>query len=69
MDSQSEVKSIGNSTTTPIDMKTYDDVKVVTYVLCDSVCRRMREKGFMAKTVEISLRDNKLNTFETTHYI
>lgn len=67
MDSQSEVKSIGNSTTTPIDMKTYDDVKVVTYVLCDSVCRRMREKGFMAKTVEISLRDNKLNTFSRQH--
>lgn len=63
MNENTEVKSIGNSTTTPRDMKTYEDVKVVMYVLCDSVCRRMREQGFMAKTVGISVRDNELNTF------
>lgn len=63
MDENSEVKSIGNSTTTPRDMKTYDDVKIVMYILCDSVCRRMREQGFMAKTVGISVRDNELNIF------
>ena len=63
MDYNTEVKSIGNSTTTPRDMKTFDDVKVVMYVLCDSVCRRMREQGFMAKTVGISIRDNELNSF------
>ncbi|MEE1219094.1 MAG: DNA polymerase IV [Ruminococcus sp.] len=58
-----EVKSIGNSTTTPKDMVTYDDVKMVMYVLCDSVCRRMREQGFLAKTISINVRDNELNTF------
>ena len=63
MNENSEVKSIGNSTTTPRDMKTFDDVKIVMYVLCDSVCRRMRQQGFMAKTVGISIRDNELNTF------
>lgn len=63
MDYSSEVKSIGNSTTTPRDMKTFEDVKVVLYVLCDSVCRRMREQGFMARTVGISVRDNELNIF------
>ncbi len=63
MNDNTEVKSIGNSTTTPRDMTTYEDVKVVMYVLCDSVCRRMREQGFMAKTVGISVRDNELNTF------
>ncbi len=63
MDENSEVKSIGNSTTTPRDMKTYDDVKIVMYILCDSVCRRMREQGFMAKIVGISVRDNELNIF------
>ena len=63
MNENSEVKSIGNSTTTPRDMKTFDDVKIVMYVLCDSVCRRMRQQGFMAKTVGISIKDNELNTF------
>lgn len=63
MNDNSEVKSIGNSTTTPRDMKTLEDVKIVMYVLCDSVCRRMRQQGFMAKTVGISVRDNELSTF------
>lgn len=63
MDENNDVKSIGNSTTTPRDMKTYEDVKIVMYILCDSVCRRMREQGFMARTVEISIRDNELNSF------
>lgn len=63
MNENSEVKSIGNSTTTPRDMKSFEDVKIVMYVLCDSVCRRMRQQGFMAKTVGISVRDNELNTF------
>ena len=49
MNENSEVKSIGNSTTTPKDMVTFNDVKQVIFVLCDSVCRRMREQGFMAK--------------------
>lgn len=63
MNDNTEVKSIGNSTTTPRDMESFDDVKVVMYVLCDSICRRLREQGFMAKTVEISIRDNELNSF------
>lgn len=63
MNEKSDIKSIGNSTTTPRDMKTFDDVKTVMCVLCDSVCRRMREQGFMAKTVGISVRDNELNCF------
>lgn len=67
MNENSEVKSIGNSTTTPRDMKSFEDVKIVMYVLCDSVCRRMRQQGFMAKTVGISLRDNELNTFNRQH--
>lgn len=67
IDDCSQVKSIGNSTTTPKDMKTYADVKTVMYVLCDSVCRRLREQGFMAKTVSISVRDNELNRFSRQH--
>lgn len=63
MNYTNEAKSISNSTTTPRDMKTFEDVKIVLYVLCDSVCRRMREQGLMARTVGISVRDNELNTF------
>lgn len=67
MDENSDVKSIGNSTTTPRDMKTFEDVKIVMYVLCDSVCRRMRQQGFMAKTIGISIRDHELNIFNRKH--
>ena len=62
IDENSEVKSIGNSTTCARDLENTDDIKVVAYVLCDSVCRRMREQGFMAKTVCVSLRDKNLYT-------
>lgn len=67
MNENSEVKSIGNSTTTPKDMVTFNDVKQVILVLCDSVCRRMREQGFMAKTVCIYIRDNELTTLKRQH--
>ena len=67
MNENSEVKSIGNSTTTPKDMITFNDVKQVIFVLCDSVCRRMREQGFMAKTVCITIRDNELMSFNRQH--
>ena len=48
-------------------MVTFDDVKQVMFVLCDSVCRRMREQGFMAKTVCIYIRDNELMTLTRQH--
>ena len=66
-DEHNEVKSIGNSTTTPKDMKTFEDAKIVLYVLCDSVCRRLRQQGFVAKTVGISVRDCRLSSFNRQH--
>ncbi|MCQ2514515.1 MAG: DNA polymerase IV [Ruminococcus sp.] len=62
IDYTEEVKSIGNSTTTPKDMETIEDVKIVLFVLCESVCRRLREQGFLTRTVSISIRDNELHT-------
>lgn len=56
------VKSIGNSTTAIRDLVCFDDVKIIFMVLCDSVCRRMREQGFRAKEVSISIRDTDLLT-------
>lgn len=57
------IKSVGNSTTTPKDMETDEDVKIVIYILAESVASRLRKNGFRARTVEISLRDNELNSF------
>lgn len=62
-DEVSAVKSIGNSTTAVRDLENIDDVKIIFMVLCDSVCRRMREQGFRAKTVCISVRNCELSTF------
>ncbi len=63
IDEDNSVKSIGNSTTTPRDLVSNEDVKSVMFVLCDSVCRRMREQGFVARTVAINIRDKELFSF------
>ena len=57
------VKSVGNSTTTPKDMETDEDVKIVLYILAESVAARLRENGLRCLTVEISIRDKDLFHF------
>ena len=64
VDEESLIKSIGNSTTTPRDLVCNEDVKITFFLLCESVCARMREHGFLCRTVQISVRDNKLSRFE-----
>ena len=64
MDEDSLIKSIGNSTTTPRDLVCDEDIRVIFYVLSESVCARMREHGFLCQTVAISVRDNELFRFE-----
>lgn len=61
--SDDSVKSIGNSTTCPRDLKNREDVKIVFQVLADSVARRLREIGMYSRCVSISVRDNKLYSF------
>lgn len=63
VDDEQAIKSVGNSTTTPRDLRNDDDVKTVLTVLSESVARRMREQGVKGKTVSISVRDNKLQSF------
>lgn len=58
------VKSIGNSTTAPRDLKSLDDIKIVFSTLCDSVGRRLREQNLRCGVVSISVRDNNLFTHE-----
>lgn len=66
-DNAPAVKSIGNSTTTPKDLKTNEDVKIILYVLADSVARRLREQGFKGRTVTIYIRDNELSSTTRQH--
>ena len=61
------VKSIGNSSTTPRDLMTDEDVKIILYVLSDSVARRLREQGFKGRTVTIYIRDNELFSITRQH--
>ncbi len=61
--SKNHVKSIGNSSTTPRDLKNNEDVKIMMSVLSDSVARRLREHGFFTSCVSISVRDNELMSF------
>ena len=57
------IKSIGNSTTTPRDLTTYEDVAIIAYVLSESVSARLRDNNFVCNVVEISVRDNELHSF------
>ena len=58
-----DVKSVGNSTTTPCDLVTDEDVSTVMRVLAESVAERLREQGFKGRTVTISVRDTNLSSF------
>ena len=58
------IKSVGNSTTTPRDLENEKDVRLIVYVLSESVAARLRQYGFKGKTVQIYIRDNQLRGFE-----
>lgn len=64
---QAPIKSIGNGTTTPRDLENEEDVKIVLYILAESVATRLRENGFSCRVVEISIRNNELYSFTRQH--
>jgi len=64
IESVEDIKSIGNSNTMPRDLVNDDDVRAAFYMLGESVAERMRENGFEATTIKISVRDNELSSFE-----
>lgn len=57
-----EIKSIGNSTTTPHDLCTEEEAKAVLYLLADSVAARLRAHGMTCRTVSVWMRDSELNS-------
>ncbi len=64
LEEEREVKSIGNSTTTPHDLATEEEIKITLYVLCESVAARLREQNLLCSTVQITLRDSLLHTID-----
>ena len=58
------VKSIGNSTTTPRDLRCDRDAEIVFWMLCESVAARLRAHGMLCRTVQIGLRTSDLRCFE-----
>lgn len=61
---KSLIKTVGNSTTAPRDLITDDDIKITLMVLSESVSARLREYGFICRTVQIGIRDHELNWIE-----
>lgn len=57
------IKSVGNSTTTPRDLANDTDVRLVLYLLSESVSERLRENHFEGWVVEVSVRDTDLFYF------
>ena len=57
------IKSVGNSATTPRDLASEEDVLLMLYLLAESVCARMRELVSRCSVVEIYVRDTELNAF------
>lgn len=56
-----EIKSIGNSTTTPKDLCDEEEAKAVLYLLSDSVAARLRAHHLACHTVSVWMRDSELN--------
>ena len=56
--------SISNSTTAPRDLVSENDIKITLYALCESVSTRLREQNFICRTVQITVRDKYLISYE-----
>ena len=56
------IKSVGNSATTPRNLDDEADVKLMLYLLAESVCSRMRELVSRCTVVEIYVRDTELHS-------
>ncbi len=57
---QREIKSIGNSTTTPRDLTTPEEVRSVLTALCENVAQRLKKYHKRGQCVQLSVRFNTL---------
>lgn len=58
------IKSIGNSITAAHDLHHETEIRAVAQMLSESVAARLRESGYLARTLAVSLRDYQLYNFE-----
>lgn len=68
-DERNCIKSIGNGTTTPRDISTPAEAKLVFTVLAESIAARLREQYLKAGGVAIYLRDNALTSFSRQKHL
>lgn len=61
-DNAREIKSIGNGTTSIVDIDTQEQAKQLIYYLSESVSTRLREKHFSALTISLAIKDDNLET-------
>lgn len=54
-------KSIGQQRTLPRDLRGFTQIKVIIFELCEMVTRRVRQGGYVGRTVFLTLRDAELN--------
>ncbi len=59
-----DIKSIGNSTTPPQDMKSVTEVRSVLLHLADKVARRLRRHKLKCTVIQIHVRDSELHIYE-----
>lgn len=64
MEDEILIKGVGNSLTTQKDLSSNDEVKMLFYVLSESVCERLRRYNLKGKTVQISIKDLDLRYIE-----
>lgn len=60
---QAPIKSVGNAITAVKDIVSFEDAKLIYYVLCESVASRLRESGLKGNVVHLSLRNTNLISF------
>lgn len=62
VDARIPVKSIGNSTTPPHDLRDLEDARCIFFVLAESVAARLRESGFKTQSIGIHVRSTELKS-------
>lgn len=62
IDYKEPLKSVSCGSTTPRDMVSEDDIKILLMALSSKVSSRLRKYGFMCRTVQLQIRDSNLSS-------